>query len=127
MKAIFAASFALILCFGCSKQHPNKLQPVAKDEPFFVHLQEGFSGEPTKISVDGKLIFEGNPKTDPLQGVAHELTGTASSTLINMTIEIPSKKIKSTHSFDLIKAKGFGISVVNGQISIVQANAFGYD
>jgi len=103
------------------------VQPVTGDESFFVHLQEGFSGESTRILVDGKLLFEGNPTTDPRLGLAEQFAGSTTSTRISVTIEIPGRNIKSTHSIDLTNGRGIGLSVANGKVRIIQADAFGYD
>ena len=127
LKNALTIVLALALCVGCSRKHPSQVQPVAGGEAFFVHLQEGFSGEPVRVLVDGELLFEGKPTTDPRLGIAEEFSGSASSTNINLTIEIPSRSIKRTHSVDLAKAKSLGISVHNGKVSMVQANSFAYD
>ena len=126
-ETIFAVGLVLLLCAACAKQQLSRVEPDVGGEPFFVHLQEGFSGEPARVLVDGIVLFEGKPKTNPLLGIAHEFTGSAASTDITVTIEIPKKSIKSTHNVDLKNARGLGISVQNGKVTIVQANAFGYD
>ena len=65
--------------------------------------------------------------TDPRLGFAEQFAGSAQTTSITLTVEIPSKTFKSTHRLDLTKARGIGISIVNGEVMIIQANAFGYD
>ncbi|NIM05663.1 MAG: hypothetical protein GTN65_08605 [Armatimonadetes bacterium] len=127
MKAIELIIVAvLIFGAGCTQQPPT-LQLTSTGEAFFVHLQEGFSGEFVRVVVDGKEVFSGKPTTDPRLGFAEQFAGSAQTTSITLTVEIPSKTFKSTHSLDLTKARGIGISIVNGEVMIIQANAFGYD
>jgi hypothetical protein len=127
MKNILAFASAFMLCTGCSIQSPSRTLPPADGTAFFVHLQEGFSGEPVRILVDNKVLFEGKPATDPRLGIAEGFSGSTAATNISLTIEIPDKNIKSTHNIDLTAARGIGISVLNGKPAIIQANAFGYD
>ena len=47
-------------------------------------------------------------------------------TSITVTIVMPKEIFKSAHYIDLT-ARGIGISIVDGNVKIRQANAFGYD
>lgn len=127
ISTLLVVGLGIALCAGCTKELPPPVQPVATSLAFFVHLQEGFSGEAVRIGVDGNLVYEGNPTTDYLLGSAHGFAGSAKLTDIVLRIEIPTMKIDSTHKIDLTKAKGMGISVQNGKVTVVQADAFGYD
>ena len=127
LKSILTMGLGMVLCTGCTQQRPSQKPSVADGKAFFVHLQEGFSGDAVRILIDGELIFKGRPTTDPRLGIAEKFSGSAPSTNINLTIEIPGRNIKSAHNIDLTKAKGLGISVQNGKVSIIQADAFGYD
>lgn len=124
---LLVVGLAIAICAGCTKQLAPDAELVAESTAFFIHLQEGFTGEAVRVSVDGNLVYEGNPTTNPLLGIAHEFTGSAKSSDIVLRIEIPSLKIDSAHKIDLATAKGLGISAQNAKVTIVQANAFGYD
>jgi len=124
----FGYSFGLwlILCVGCSVEPPRPVPPVPMRESFFVHLQEGFVGERVQILVDGRQLYDGKPITKQQLGLADKFVGSAASSRISVTIRIPSRNINSTLQVDLTKARGLGISILNGEVSIFQANAFGY-
>ncbi len=57
IEAIFAVGLALLLCAAYAKQQLSQVEPDVGGESFFVHLQEGFSDEPARVLVDGKVLF----------------------------------------------------------------------
>jgi hypothetical protein len=126
MKIKSSFGLLLIICIGCSVQAPHQV-PVSVGESFFVHLQEGFAGELVQIYVDEKKLYEGKPITKPHLGIADNFTGSAVSANIDVTVKMPSRSIDSTLHVDLTKARGLGISILNGRVSIHQANAYGYE
>lgn len=117
---------AIVFIVGCWQQEEAP-RIEYENESYFVHLQDGFSGENVQILVDGHTHYDGRPTTNILHSFADEFTGSVRSKIITVTILIPKENFESTHHIDLSKARGIGISIVNGNVGIRQANAFGYD
>lgn len=118
---------ALATCSGCGKESPPPTPTPSVTYPFFVDLQEGFTGTPVRVSVDRTLLFDAKPKTQPIKGIAGHFEGSATSKLITLRIEIPALQIDQEQQIDISETNGIGISVQNSKITIRQANGFGYD
>lgn len=98
-----------------------------KTQDISLHLQEGFFGKRVIVSVNARVIFDGTPETDPRLGQAATTNFDTNSRYVDLNIQIPSDGINSTTIVDLNQAKGIGVSIRQGKVSIVQKDYFGYD
>jgi len=106
----------------------KKRMPVwVEGQKVGLDLQDGFSGRKVIIRVNNKIIFEGNPKTDERIGFAGGTTFHADTRFIDLNIQVPSERLNSTMTIDLNKARGIGISIQEGKVSIIPRDGFGYD
>ena len=121
---------AVLLLVGCSRPDAAG-EPGAGVEPptgtsFAVHLQDGFTGQRVRLLVDGALVFEGRPQTDPRLGLAHAVAGRTERSSVEVTLEREDGPPRSGR-FDLAGGVAIGVSLEGAEIVMRQAPAFGYD
>jgi hypothetical protein len=97
--------------------------------PFFIHLQEGFSGErQAVITVDGREVYRGKPKTFDQLGLAQVVPVTNSSARPVLIFRIPDRNLTWSNKVDLASGTALGISMTtNGAVQFLQSTNFGYD
>lgn len=84
LKKIYASlCFIIALSVYAQAMGQAKLEviPRTATNNFIIHLQEGFYGQNTAISVDGRLVYSGTPCTDPRVGLAGTVLTTNISAL----------------------------------------------
>jgi hypothetical protein len=91
---------------------------------FFRHCAHWYT---VTVTVDGRLVFKGNPTTNPVLGLAKHVPAWAASSSPVLRVTIRSPKVDWTETVDLNKGKAIGLAVINGKIVVRQANGFGYD
>ena len=130
-RSIIGTFFALALMVGCSReQGPQSamVTPPGATNGFGIHLQEGFSQDHDVIvTIDGREVYRGKPKTKPLMGFAAAVpaASTSSHPVVTLTIE----GIRWSQEIDLSAGKALGIFLTtNNQVRVRQQTAsFGYD
>lgn len=81
MKVVLCiVGIAIFFVVGCTQQHETP-QVEHKNESFFVHLQDGFSGKNVQVLVDGRTLYDGRPTTNILHSYADEFAGFARSNI----------------------------------------------
>ena len=124
--------FALTVVAGCSReqtQHTVIPTPSGATNSFVIHLQEGFyDSREAVIKVEGREVYRGKPKTNPLLGFAAGVSAVATSPHPVVTFTIASKRISWSQQIDLSAGPAVGITVTkSGQVEVRQAPGFGYD
>lgn len=106
---------------------PDNLKPMNTTNDLAIHLQDGFHGQSTVITVDGHLVYKGTPHTDERLGIArvvYTTNNTSTHPLVIFTVPAATW----SNRVDLTKGQAFGFSVLtNGTIQTLQATNFGYD
>jgi hypothetical protein len=123
---------ALTVMVGCSREQAQQTvipTPSGATNSFVIHLQEGFyDSREAVITVEGREVFRGTPKTNPLLGFAAGVSASSTSTHPVLTFTIPSKRISWSQQIDLSARPAVGITVTkNGLVEVRQASGFGYD
>jgi len=103
-----------------------KPDPTAT-QPLYIGLHEGFTGNVTRVFVDGVRVFEGKPFCNPTLGRAKGLNLNCYSNSIVLKLEVPAQSISFSQVVDLTKGVGVGVSITSNKVELLQKNAFGYD
>ena len=130
----FALLVALSMTVGCSPKQTEfhivqTSPPPGATNGFVIHLQGGFDqSRETIITVDGREVYRGSPKTNPLLGLAGTVSVSATSAHPVVTLKVPAGGVDWSKKIDLKEGAALGISVnTNGQIRFSQRGGFGYD
>ena len=132
-QSIIGILLALALMVGCSReQGPQSamVTPPGATNGFGIHLQEGFSqGQEVIVTIDGREVYRGTPKTKPLLGFAAAVPAASTSSHPIVTLTIPTEGIRWSLEIDLRAGKALGLSLTtNNQVRVRQQTAsFGYD
>ena len=116
---------------GCSR--PSAPQPPAEPLPdnarlFSVDLQNGFDGSGVTVSVDGKVAYDGKPKTQEVLGFADSFQAVADDDTLTLRLRCQTRNIDITKRIDLNDGNAVGISLVGDDLQIIQRDGgFGYD
>jgi hypothetical protein len=132
LNASFSITFALTAIVGCSREqarHPIIPTPSGATNSFVIHLQEGFyQSREAVVTVDGREVYRGTPKTRAVLGFAVGVSVTATSSHPVVTFTMPSKVITWSQKIDLSAGAALGFSLTKaGQVEFLQATGFGYD
>ena len=132
MKARLNALAAVALLLGaCTATTldptPTFIPTPAAGHDFHIHLQEGFKGDDILILVDGILVYQDVPETNPVLGFAETLGARAAGRKIALTVEVPAQHIDHTQNLNLDDGLAVGISLYQGEVLIIQADWFGYE
>ena len=100
--------------------------PVAGHD-FDIHLQEGFTGDDVLIRVDGALVYQGAPETNPVLGLAETFGARAAGRTFALTVKVPAQHIDHTQNLNLDDGLAVGISLYQGEVLVIQADWFGYE
>ena len=124
--------FALTAIAGCSREqarHSIIPTPSGATNSFVIHLQEDFyQSREAVVTVDGRKVYRGAPKTSPVLGFAEGVSVTATSPHPIVTFSMASKGITWSQKVDLSAGAALGFSVTKeGQVQFLQAAGFGYD
>jgi hypothetical protein len=127
LQQLFVTSIlAILVIVGCTGP-PSTPSPTPPEVSFAIHLQEGFTGDFVRITVNDEILFEGRPATDPRLGIAEQIQSTAKSSTITLGVEVSGEQLLSSRAIDVSKGHVIGLSLVSGEVKVVQAEAFGYD
>src|SRR4051812_42333166 len=96
-------------------------QGAEKANSFRLNLQGGFRGDPVRIYLDGKKVFEGTPKTDPRLSLGGQFDATANAERPMLRVELPTRNVDSTSQLDPAAGRNVGISLGSGKIGIRQS------
>lgn len=107
--------------------HATQVPLPATGHDFEIHLQDGFQGDRVRIRVDGALVYDGMPQTNPVLGLAETLGWRAANTTFALTVEVPAQGINHTQTLSLDDGLAVGITLYQGQVLVVQANGFAYE
>ncbi len=66
-----------------------------------VDLQEGFTGEPVTVLVDGKELYRGTPKTRQQIGLAESRSFDLPTHRLTLTVALPSSDLSGSMEVDL--------------------------
>jgi hypothetical protein len=95
-----------------------------------VHLQSSFSGnDEVTVTVDGREIYKGKPKSDPILGAATGVTVSNVSAHPILTFSMPSKSIYWSNQINLSAGKAIGFSwmpINSNGLEVRQATNFIY-
>lgn len=132
MKVRLTALAAIALLLGAciaipTDPTPTLIPTVAAGHDFYIHLQEGFQGDDILIRVDGALVYQDAPETNPLLGLAETLGARAAGKTVDLTVEVPAQNIRHSQSLNLDDGLAVGISLYQGEVLVIQADAFGYE
>jgi hypothetical protein len=132
MKACLTAlATAALLLGACSATTtdpaPTSIPTPATGHDFGIHLQEGFEGDGVLIRVDGALVYQDAPETNPVLGLATTLGARAAGKEFALTVEVPAQHIDHTQTLNLDDGLAVGVSLHQGEVLVIQANGFGYD
>jgi hypothetical protein len=132
MKArLNALATAALLLGACTtimtNPTPTPIPTPATGHDFVIHLQEGFEGDDVLIRVDGALVYQDAPETNPVLGLAKTLSARAADKKIALTVEVPAQHINHTQILNLDDGLAVGISLHRGEVLVIQANGFGYE
>ena len=124
--------FALSALPGCWQEqawHSAIPTPSGATNNFVIHLQEGFyQGRDAVITVDGREVYRGTPKTGAVLGFAGGVAVTATSGQPVVTFSMPGTQASWTQRVDLTKGAALGITVTkSGAVEVRQAARFGYE
>lgn len=127
------ALLALALALGCDgEQRPQSVVPAAPatGNKLLIHLQEGFTrGSEIAITIDGREVYRGTPKTNELTGFAAQVQATPASTRPVVGLSVPAEGIGWSQKIDLSAGQFLGISLdPRQQVCTRQVTTgFGYD
>lgn len=132
MKARLNALAALALLLGaCTATTidptPTRIPTPAAGHDFDIHLQEGFTGDDVLIRVDGALVYQGAPETNPVLGLAETFGARAAGRTFALTVKVPAQHIDHTQNLNLDDGRAVGISLYQGEVLVIQADWFGYE
>jgi hypothetical protein len=124
--------FALTVILGCGREQARRSvipTPSGATNGFVIHMQEGFyQSREAVITVDGREVYRGTPKTKAVLGFAEGISVTATSAHPVVTFTMPGKGIAWSQKIDLSAGAALGISVTkDAQVQFRQATGFGYD
>ena len=123
------ASIALLLgaCNAlATNRAPMGIPTPLEGHDFEIHLQGGFEGDEVLIRIDGALVYQDRPETNPVLDLAETLGARAAEEVFSLTIEVPAKHIAHTQTLDLNDGMAVGVSLYQGQVFVIQADWFGY-
>jgi len=94
-----------------------------------IHLQEGFTGQPVRLRVNGTEVFSGSPKTRLQIGLAHQVeceVGDRGAAVVE--IELPDERISETFRVEPSLNPYAGLSLDRqGKVQVkLSAEPFGY-
>ena len=84
-----------------------------------LYLTEGFKDDRVVISVDGRMVFDGDGiTTKKLIGLAKQLSPVAvAGNMARLEIELPERGLSTTISADLSKGTHVPVAIENGQFT----------
>jgi hypothetical protein len=94
-----------------------------------VELQEGWSGEPVEVIVDGQPAYRGNPTTRMQTGFAAgvEVDVPAGGEPVVVEIQVPQRDIVTRHQIGAGPEIWVGLTLRDGQVRVREQPApFGY-
>ena len=129
---ILGLVFALSALLGCGREqarHSTIPTPSGATNSFVIHLQEGFyQGREAVITVDGREVYRGTPKTRAVLGFAEGVAVTATSGHPVVTFSMPGTRTSWTQKVDVSAGAALGITLTkSGVVEVRQAAGFGYD
>jgi hypothetical protein len=127
--ALVIALHALQGCRQDQARHSAIPTPSGATNSFVIHLQEGFyRGREVVMTVDGREVFRGTPKTKAVLGFAEGIAVTATSGHPVVAFSIPSRGIHWTQRVDLSAGAALGIVLTkSGAVEVRQAASFEHD
>jgi hypothetical protein len=121
------ALVALALIVGCDRgQQPQPVTPTrAAGNALNIHLQDGFRrGSEVIITIDGREVYRGRPKTVETVGLAAKVPATAATTRPVVALTVPAEGISWSQEIDLSAGHALGISLTaNQQVRLLQGKA----
>jgi hypothetical protein len=128
LNALATAALLLGACTAITTNPaPTPIPTPATGHAFNIHLQEGFEGDEVLIRVDGALVYQDAPETNPVLGLAETLGARAAGKEIALTVEVPAQGIDHTQTLNLDDGLAVGISLYQGEVLVIQADWFGYE
>jgi hypothetical protein len=122
---------ALALIQGCDRPPESGIPAIqAAGHALSIDLQDGFKhGHETIITIDGREVYRGTPKTDERLGLAETVSVISASTRPVVVLTVSAEGIRWSQRIDLSAGHCLGVSLSpGGQVRIVQqTNGFGYD
>jgi len=94
-----------------------------------IHLQEGFTGgDEIEIRADGKLVFQGKPKTRMQTGLAHLFEFEAQEKPIRLSVSMPGRNLHETFQVTPSLTPQVGLSLDEmGKLKVnTSVEPFGY-
>jgi hypothetical protein len=128
LNALMVVALLLSACTATTiDPTPTPIPTPAAGHDFGIHLQEGFTGDDILIRVDGALVYQGAPETNPVLGLAETFGARAAGRMFALTVEVPAQQIDHTQTLNPDDGLAVGISLYQEEVLVIQANWFGYE